>query len=128
MCAQSSLILWIHGLQVPLSMEFSRQGYGHFLHQGIFSTQGSNSCLLCLLHWQADFFTTVPPETPQIDIHSHKIEWNIAFCSNMNGHEIIILSKVRHRKTNIIRYHLFLESKKPHRWIYFTKQITNSRA
>ena len=23
-----------------------------FLHQGIFPTQGSNSCLLCLLHWQ----------------------------------------------------------------------------
>ena len=28
--------------------------------QGIFLTQGSNSCLLCLLHWQVDFFTTEP--------------------------------------------------------------------
>ena len=27
----------------------------HFLLQGIFLTQGSNSHLLCLLHWQADF-------------------------------------------------------------------------
>ena len=26
----------------------------HFLFQGIFLTQGSNLCLLCLLHWQAD--------------------------------------------------------------------------
>ena len=26
----------------------------HFLLQGIFLTQGSNSHLLCLLHWQAD--------------------------------------------------------------------------
>ena len=26
----------------------------HFLIQGIFPTQGSNPCLLCLLHWQAD--------------------------------------------------------------------------
>ena len=26
----------------------------HFLLQGIFLTQGSNPCLLCLLHWQAD--------------------------------------------------------------------------
>ena len=26
----------------------------HFLFQGIFSTQGSNPCLLYLLHWQAD--------------------------------------------------------------------------
>ena len=25
----------------------------HFLFQGIFPTQGSNLCLLCLLHWQA---------------------------------------------------------------------------
>ena len=33
----------------------------HFLLQGIFPTQGLNSCLLCLLHWQADLFTTAPP-------------------------------------------------------------------
>ena len=26
----------------------------HFLHQEIFPTQGSNLCLLSLLHWQAD--------------------------------------------------------------------------
>ena len=26
----------------------------HFLHQGIFPTQGSHPHLLCLLHWQAD--------------------------------------------------------------------------
>ena len=26
----------------------------HFLLQGIFPTQGSNPCLLCLLYWQAD--------------------------------------------------------------------------
>ena len=26
----------------------------HFLLHEIFSTQGSNPCLLCLLHWQAD--------------------------------------------------------------------------
>ena len=33
----------------------------HFPLQGIFLTQGSN---LPLLHWQADFFTTVPPGKP----------------------------------------------------------------
>ena len=27
----------------------------HALLQGIFLTQGLNPCLLCLLHWQADF-------------------------------------------------------------------------
>ena len=36
----------------------------HFLLQGIFLTQGSNPCLLHLLHWQT-FFTTVPPGKPQ---------------------------------------------------------------
>ena len=43
----------------PLSMEFSRQEYWNrlpfFLLQGIFSTQGSNLCLLHLLHWQGDY-------------------------------------------------------------------------
>ena len=39
----------------PRSMEISRQIYwrSHFLLQGIFLTQGSNSSLLCLPHWQA---------------------------------------------------------------------------
>ena len=30
----------------------------HFFLQGIFPTQGSTPCLLCLLHWQAD---SLPP-------------------------------------------------------------------
>ena len=30
----------------------------HFLLQGIFTSQGSNPCLLCLLHWQVD---SLPP-------------------------------------------------------------------
>ena len=33
----------------------------HFLLQSIFPTQGSNLHLFCLLHWQVDSFTTVPP-------------------------------------------------------------------
>ena len=36
----------------------------HFLLQGIFLTQGLNPCLLCLLHWQVDFFTTAPLGSP----------------------------------------------------------------
>ena len=31
------------------------------LFQGIFPTQGSNPCLLCLLHWQAVSLPLVPP-------------------------------------------------------------------
>ena len=33
----------------------------HFLLQGIFLTQGSNPCLLCLLHWQVDSLPSEPP-------------------------------------------------------------------
>ena len=33
----------------------------HFLLQGIFLIQGSNSCLACLMHWQADFSPLAPP-------------------------------------------------------------------
>ena len=49
--------------QAPLSMGFSRLEYwsglpcplpGDLLDMGIFWTQGSNLCLLSLLHWQVD--------------------------------------------------------------------------
>ena len=46
---------WTVACQAPLSMGFSRQEYWsecHFLLQGIFLTQGLNSCLLHLLHWR----------------------------------------------------------------------------
>ena len=33
----------------------------HFLLQGIFLTQGSNSCLVHLLHWQVDSLPLAPP-------------------------------------------------------------------
>ena len=50
--------LWTISPSAPLSTGFSRQEYWsglpcHALLQGIFPTQGSNPCLLCLLHWQA---------------------------------------------------------------------------
>ena len=35
-----------------------------FLLQGIFPTQGLNLCLLSLLPWQEDSFTTEPPGKP----------------------------------------------------------------
>ena len=40
-----------------LSMGFPGKNAGmgcHFLLQWVFLTQGSNSCVLCLVHWQAD--------------------------------------------------------------------------
>ena len=40
----------------------------HFLLQGIFPTQGSNPCLLCLLHWQADSLPLCHLVTPNFTI------------------------------------------------------------
>ena len=42
-------------LLCPWDLPGKNTGVGcHFLCQGIFPTQGSNLCLLCLLHWQPD--------------------------------------------------------------------------
>ena len=38
----------------------------HALLQGIFLTQGSNPCLLCLLRWQAGSLPLVPPGKPYV--------------------------------------------------------------
>ena len=54
---------WTVAFQGPLSMGLSQQEYWsgcHFLLQRNFFTQGSNQCLLRLLHWQSDSFTTEP--------------------------------------------------------------------
>ena len=45
---QSTILEWV-------TMPFSR---------GIFPTQDSNPCLLCLLHWQAGSLLLVPPGKP----------------------------------------------------------------
>ena len=58
--------LWSVAHQAPLSMDFPEKNTGvdcRFLLQGIFSTQGWNPHLLCLLHWQAGSFTTEPSGT-----------------------------------------------------------------
>ena len=59
---------WTTAPQAPLSMGFFQArntGVGcHFLLQRIFPHQGSNPCLLCLLHWQTDSLSLVPPGKP----------------------------------------------------------------
>ena len=53
--------------QAPLSMDSPGKNTGvgcHALLQGIFPTQGSNVCLLRLLHWQAGSLPLVPPGKP----------------------------------------------------------------
>ena len=86
-CAQSCPTLWDPKdciPQAPLSVEFSRQDTGvgcSFPLQGIFLTQRLNSCLLCLLHWQADSFSLAQPRKPHFSRDNYKskanyIEWN----------------------------------------------------
>ena len=51
----------------------------HFLLQGILPTQGSNPCLLGLLHWQVDFFPLCHLGSPQI---RRKVESNQDTCDS----------------------------------------------
>ena len=61
-------------LLCPLDFSGKNTGVGcHFLLQGIFTTQGLKPCLLCLLHQQADSFTTEPPGKLISSFISHQI-------------------------------------------------------
>ena len=64
---------WTVACQVPLYAGFSRQEYWSGLPcalQGIFPTQRSNQCLLCLLHWQMDSLPLAPAESSSTCIDS----------------------------------------------------------
>ena len=52
----------------------------HALLQGIFPTQGSNPCLLCLLHWQAGSL----PLVPNFMFMNMLLEWNSFICRGLN--------------------------------------------
>ena len=61
----------LSGSSVPWDSPGKNTGVGcRALIQGIFLTQGSNMCLLSLLHWQADSLLPAPPTKP-IYIHTH---------------------------------------------------------
>ena len=50
------------GFLCPWDFPGEDAGVGcHFLLQGIFQTQGSNPCLLHLMHWQVDSLPPAPP-------------------------------------------------------------------
>ena len=69
-CSVVSNSLWRHELQptrllCPWNSPGKNTGVGcHFILQGIFPTQGLNSRLLHLRHWQADSFPPVPCGKP----------------------------------------------------------------
>ena len=67
--------------EAPLSMVFSAKNTGigcHFLHQGIFLTQGSNLHPLCLLHWQQG---SLPFESPPLS--EEKVVPPSSFCNSI---------------------------------------------
>ena len=66
--------LWTVACQVPLSMGFSRQEYWSGFLQGIFSIQGLNLHLSCLLHWQVGSLPLAPPGKPHIHVTMYKID------------------------------------------------------
>ena len=58
-CVQFFATPWTVAHQAPLQWGFPGKNPGvdsHFLLQRIFPSQGSNSCLFCLLHWQMDSY------------------------------------------------------------------------
>ena len=76
---------WTLAHQAPLFMEFSRQKYWsgcHFLFQGIFSTQGSNLHLLCLLHWQADSLPSGYQRSPT------GLLLGLVYSTQINSHQL----------------------------------------
>ena len=70
----------LRGFSVHAVFPGKNTGMGcHFLLQGIFRSQGSNSHLLCLLHWQADSLPLYCLGSPIHGIHSsgrtHKLNY-----------------------------------------------------
>ena len=80
-----------HGLQPGASgWDSSDKNTGvdcHALLQGIFLTQGSNLCLLCLLCWQTGYLSLVPPKRQTCErnkwqcalIYSDIVAWLVLF-------------------------------------------------
>ena len=65
--------LWTISSQAPLSMGFSREEYWSGLPcppPGVFLTQGSNTPVSCLLHWQVSSLPLAPPGKPKY-IYTH---------------------------------------------------------
>ena len=68
--------LWPAWLLCPLnSPGKNTAAVCHFLLQGIFLTQGSNPCLLCLLHWQAGSLPLRHLGSPKFCITQYKMLW-----------------------------------------------------
>ena len=67
-CVRLCVTPWTVARQAPLSMGLSRREYWSELlsSRGVFLSQGSNTSLLCLLHWQAGSLPLATLGKPQI--------------------------------------------------------------
>ena len=93
-CAKSlqlCLTLWPYGLWparllCPWGSPGKNTGVGcHPLLQGIFPTQGSNPCFLCLLHWQTGSLPLVPAGQPQGSLYFSLIPTFYSILFRPNG-------------------------------------------
>ena len=101
-----------HRLLCPWDSPGKNTGVGcHFLLQGIFLTQGSNSHLLGLLHWQVDSLSLALPAKPHILLCClfplcHCLPTKIHLVKAMvfpvvtYGCESWTIKKVKHRRIN----------------------------
>ena len=83
LCSVMSYSLRPHGLELarllcPWNFPGKDTGVGcHFLLPGILQTQGSNLCLLCLLHWQASSLPLASSGKTGLYILETEIEKNL---------------------------------------------------
>ena len=90
-CVQLFASPWTVAYQSPLSIGFPRQEYWSVLPfptPGDLSTQGSNLCLLHLLHWQADSLPLVPLGTPWWKLNVYVLHWNVGLRVDLNEHPL----------------------------------------
>ena len=87
-CVQLFVTLWTvacHNL-CPWDSPGQNTGVGcHFLFHGIFLTQGSNSCLLSLPHWQEASLPLAPPGKPTSSGSTLKHDYTV-FCTYLSLH------------------------------------------
>ena len=103
-CSVMSDSLPLHGLYpvrllCPWDFPGKNTGVGcHFLLQGIFLTQGSNLCLLCLLHWQADSLPLGPPGNQILWrwYGVRNLKTNCYLCSNLFFKSLSVFLKKVH--------------------------------
>ena len=81
--------LKLHRLLCPWDSPGKDTGVGcHALFQGIVSTQGSNPCLSCLLHWPKGSLPLAPPGKSNWDILILKMYFLFIWNSNINEYPV----------------------------------------